>query len=62
LSIEATIVGPSTWVILEEAEFEDFFCLALSQNLFNFPILTNKERQLMEAVVSGRKDLRETGL
>jgi hypothetical protein len=39
-----------------------FFCLALGQNLFSFPILTNKERQLMEAVVGGRKGLRETDL
>jgi len=62
LSIEATIVGPFTCVILKEVEFEDFFYLTLGQNLISFPILTKKKRQLKESVGGGRKGFRKTDL
>jgi len=38
LNIKVAAVRPSTWAIIEEAEFEDVFAnLALSQAPFSFP-------------------------
>ncbi|KAG6754272.1 hypothetical protein POTOM_042295 [Populus tomentosa] len=44
-------------------EFMDVFSkLALRRNLFDFPNLSDEERQYMESLVGGRTGLREAGL
>jgi hypothetical protein len=63
LFIKVVAVRPSTWAIIEEAEFEDVFAnLALSRAPFNVPTLTEEVRQLMETIVGKRSSLRKAGL
>lgn len=55
LLAEATVIGPSTRVVLEKTEFEDAFVnLTFGQAPFNLPTLIEEERQLMEDVVGTR--------
>jgi hypothetical protein len=58
LTAEATTIEPSTWVVHEEGKFKDAFSnLTLDRVPFNFPTLTEKERQLMETIIGGRSTL-----
>ena len=63
LSVEATVIRPSTRVVLEKTEFEDAFInLTFGQAPFNFPTLIEEERQLMEDVVGTRSCIEEANL
>ena len=61
MTVEEAIAGNSTGAALKE--FRDVFSeLALRRNLFDFPDLSDEERQHMESLVGGRTRLGEVGL
>jgi hypothetical protein len=58
LTVEATTIEPSTWVVHEEVKFKDVFSnLTLDRVPFNFPTLIEKKRQLMKTIIGGRSTL-----
>jgi hypothetical protein len=63
IALPAEEVVAETSIGAGTKKFKDIFSnLALGCNPFDFPTMTNKERQFIEAMVGGRMCLKEVGL